>query len=508
MGYDKNVVSRLAVEKLNCLYDLAQTLGRPEELPGALPKALDLLSRRLGVKRGGLSLKNPLGQIEVAAAQGRPRGGEAEDRHKLGDDLARKVIAAGRPMAVGQKFESPIILDKNKLSFGFDGPVLLLGAPLKSQDETIGALWVETPGLEAEALAEEAAFLNLAAALIAQSVAQIEALRLDEENRRLKSQLATRFSAANLIGHSAAMFEVYALIDKVARSRTTVLIRGESGTGKGLVASAIHYASPRAKGPFIKVNCGALPSSLIEAELFGHEKGAFTGAVAAKPGKFELAQGGSIFLDEIGSLSPEAQSKLLRILQEKEVERLGGTRTVSVDVRVIAATNRNLEAALSQGHFREDLYYRFNVFPIHLPPLRERKTDVLLLVDHFIEKYTQELDRDVRKVSREAIDILLSYDWPGNVRELENCIERAVLLTEDRTIRPQHLPPSLQAVRPQVEPRPLPEAVAELERKLIAAALRAARGNLARAARMLGITPRMIGYKVRKHGLDPGFFAS
>ena len=353
-------------------------------------------------------------------------------------------------------------------------------------------------------LEREVDFLLLVSAMIAQSVVRLESLRLEEENSRLKSQLATRFSSSHLIGHSEAMYEVFDLIEKVVRSRTTVFLRGESGTGKSLVAAAIHYSSQRAEQSFIKVNCAALPESLIESELFGHEKGAFTGALKAKPGKFEQAQGGTIFLDEVGSLPLGAQAKLLRALQEKEIERLGGGRTLKVDVRVIAATNRNLEQALEEGEFREDLYYRLNVFPIHLPPLRERRTDILLLADHFVDKYGREMDKDVRRVAPKAIDRLLSYRWPGNVRELENCIERAVLLTEGQTILPVHLPPALQAETPAAaSPAFLPQAVAELEQNLIRSSLNRSKGNLAKAARELGITQRMIGYKVRKYGIGP-----
>ncbi|MBW1712558.1 MAG: sigma 54-interacting transcriptional regulator [Deltaproteobacteria bacterium] len=515
-------MSTPAQQKLDCLCQINRVLTSPADLTGALKETLRLLGGVLAINRGAISLLNPrTGQISLEAAFGLSSEEMARGRYSLGEGITGRVVATGRPLAVPKVSEEPLFLDRTQARQGLEEDISFICVPIQAPEnlaggpaqpdqaaKTLGALWVDRPGLEGSALDQEVDLLTLVAGLIAQSVAQLEAVRLAEENQRLKSQLATRFSAANLIGHSTAMHEVFALIDKVARSRTTVLLRGESGTGKGLAAAAIHYTSPRAKEPFIKVNCAALPQSLIESELFGHEKGAFTGALKAKPGKFELAQSGSVFLDEVGSLPPEAQAKLLRVLQEREVERLGGQRTKKVDVRVIAATNRNLEAALDQGQFREDLYYRLNVFPIHLPPLRERKTDILLLVDHFVDKYSRELDKDVRRVAPQAIDRLLAYHWPGNVRELENCIERAVLLTEERTIRPAHLPPSLQAAGPAAEPASLPQAVADLEQSLIKAALSRTKGNLAQAARELGLTQRMIGYKVRKYGLDPKPFAS
>jgi len=301
---------------------------------------------------------------------------------------------------------------------------------------------------------------------------------------------------------------VYTLISQVADSDATVLIRGESGTGKELVAQAIHYSSKRAPKPLIKVHCGALPESIIESELFGHEKGAFTGAIATRKGRFELANGGSIFLDEIGDLAPSTQIKLLRVVQEREFERVGGAATHKCDVRVIAATNRDLESAMQNGGFREDLYYRLNVFPIHIPPLRDRKSDILLLADHFVEKYGRMNHKKIRRISTSAIDMLMAYHWPGNVRELENCIERAVILSTDEVIHGYHLPPSLQTAEESgtVQKKTLPEAVASLEHEMISEALKSSRGNMSKAAAALGLTERVMGLRVRKHGIEPRHF--
>jgi Nif-specific regulatory protein len=300
------------------------------------------------------------------------------------------------------------------------------------------------------------------------------------------------------------MREVFQMISQVCRSNATVLIRGESGTGKELVANAIHFNSPRATHAFVKVNCAALPVTLIESELFGHEKGAFTGAIKQKRGKFELANKGTIFLDEIGSIGLDVQANLLRVLQEKEFERVGGTQTIKADVRIIAATSKNLEQAVEDETFRGDLYYRLNVFPIYLPPMRERKTDILLLADHFLENYAQENKKDIRRFSTPAIDMLMQYHWPGNVRELENCIERAVLLCEGGVIRSYHLPPTLQTGEQSdtVPTRSLDEAVTSLEKEMIIDALKNTRGNMAMAAELLQTTVRKFVYKVKKHGVD------
>jgi Nif-specific regulatory protein len=297
------------------------------------------------------------------------------------------------------------------------------------------------------------------------------------------------------------MQEVYQLIAQVSRSETTVLLRGESGTGKELVAHAIHYASPRAAKPIIKVNCAALPEGVIESELFGHEKGAFTGAVAARKGRFELAQGGTLFLDEIGDLSPAMQIKLLRVLQEKEFERVGGVATIKADVRLIAATNRDLEDLIEKERFRQDLYYRLNVFPIHIPPLRKRRTDILLLADYFAERYSEQNHKKVRRISTPAIDMLMAYHWPGNVRELENCIERAVLLSDDEVIHGHHLPPTLQTAEASgtMPSGTLDATLERVEKELLVEALKSSRGNMAAASASLGITERIMGLRVHKY---------
>jgi len=283
-----------------------------------------------------------------------------------------------------------------------------------------------------------------------------------------------------------------------------VLIRGESGTGKELIAQAIHYNSPRSKRPFVKVSCGALPETLIESELFGYEKGAFTGAQDRKKGRFELAQGGTLFLDEIGDVHPATQVKLLRVLQEREFERLGGTEPVKVNVRLVTATNKDMEQAIAQGAFREDLFYRLNVFAIFIPPLRERKPDVLLLADHFLERFASEHGKDIRRISTPAIDMLSAYHWPGNVRELQNVVERAVLVCDGHVIHAHHLPPTLQTAEASgtVMSVSLDEAMNAYEKDLLQDSLKSARGNRAKAARLLRTTDRIFNYKVKQLGID------
>jgi Nif-specific regulatory protein len=304
------------------------------------------------------------------------------------------------------------------------------------------------------------------------------------------------------------MQKVYGLVAQVAKSDTTVLLRGESGTGKELVAHAVHYNSMRVGKPFIKVNCASLPETVIESELFGHEKGAFTGAISSRKGRFELAHGGTLFLDEIGDLSPHTQIMFLRVLQEKEFERVGGDKTISTDVRIITATNRDLDQMMEEGLFRQDLYYRLNVFPIHLPPLRDRKTDILLLADFFVEKYSRTNSRDIKRISTPAIDMMMAYHWPGNVRELENCIERAVLLSTDGVIHGHHLPPTLQTAEASGTgfSGTLDDALERVEREVVLDALKSSRGNRAKAARAIGISERIMGLRIEKYRIDPSRF--
>jgi DNA-binding NtrC family response regulator len=336
----------------------------------------------------------------------------------------------------------------------------------------------------------------------------MEERRLRAEVRALREEVSTKYNFSNILGKSKPMLDLFALIKKVAGSRTTVLLQGRSGTGKELVAKAVHYNSPRRGRPLVTVNCAAIPKDLLESELFGHLKGAFTGAIANKRGLFEEADGGSLFLDEIGELCPELQVKLLRVLQEREIRRIGDTRTVSVDVRLIAATNRDLAQAVNEGLFREDLYYRLNVIPIVLPDLKDRTEDVPLLATHFLMKYAKEADPPIEGIAKDAMRLLLEYDWPGNVRELENVIERAVILARGPQILPGDLPAQLRAHQTppphqSTAASPHRPTLEELERDYIATVLRETRWHQMRAAHILGIDRRTLYRKIRTYGFQP-----
>ena len=326
--------------------------------------------------------------------------------------------------------------------------------------------------------------------------------RILNENRELREALQERHRIEGIVGESGSMLEVLSMVRRAAPSEATVLIRGESGTGKELIAKAIHFGSPRARGPLVKVNCAALPEALLESELFGHEKGAFTGAVASRQGRFELANGGTIFLDEIGDLPLHLQAKLLRVLQEREYEKVGSSRPVRVNVRILAASHRPLEALIKAGQLREDLYYRLNVVTILIPPLRERRSDLSLLIEHFVRRFAEKNGKTIRGLTPEGRDILLRYDYPGNVRELENIIERAVVLTRDDVIASGDLPLTVQEseIADRDPETNLTAAVEALERRMIRDALARSDGIQTRAAELLGMGERALRYKLIKYG--------
>ncbi|MFH1102582.1 MAG: sigma 54-interacting transcriptional regulator [Pseudomonadota bacterium] len=499
------------IQEITLLYEISQALHEQLDLRRALYKVLEILSNSMNMVRGTVSILDPLRDvISIEVAHGLSKSAMERGKYKPGEGIIGRVIQNGKSLVIPKISEEPQFLDrtasrkslhKDELSF--------ICVPIKKGNQVIGALSADRPYDPEYSLKDGQKLLSVVATMIAQHVINLETIRLEkdqlrEENRRLRSELTDRYRFANIVGNSNKMREVFQMISQVSQSNATVLIRGESGTGKELVANSIHYNSLRSKNPFIKVNCVALPVNLIESELFGHEKGAFTGAVRQKMGKFEMADKGTIFLDEIGSIGIDVQVKLLRVLQEKEFERVGGQRTIKADVRIIAATNKDLEQAVGDETFRGDLYYRLNVFPIYLPPLREHKTDILLLADHFLEKYARENQKEIRRFSTPAIDMLMQYHWPGNVRELENCIERAVLLCEERVIHSYHLPPTLQT---GTESDTLPslgleEAVENMEREMLIDALKNARGNITQAAGILKTTVRKFAYKAKRHGVD------
>jgi len=501
---------------LSPLVELSHALAAPD-IRSALPRALEILSEAFGALNGAILLADEEGKgLRIEAARGLSRQAAERAHYKAGEGINGRVLVSGKAVVLPQASQEPLFLDrtgvlreqkrkKTELSF-FCVPIFL-------DQKTAGTLCLTVPYDRHRDFDRDTKLLQIAASMVglAMKVARLVAAdrqRLVEENQQLRLELRERYDLRHLIGHSHAMQRVYEAVAQAAPSSTTVLIRGESGTGKELVAHALHYNSPRAEKPFIKVSCGALPENLIESELFGYEPGAFTDARHQKKGRFELAHGGTLFLDEVGELSPATQVKLLRVLQEREFERLGGVSPVKVDVRLLAATHRDLEAAVKAGTFREDLYYRLQVFEVFMPPLRERQADILLLADHFVEKVAAAQGKEVRRISTSAIDMLAAYHWPGNVRELENAIERAVLVCEGGVIHAHHLPPSLQTaeVSGTLPGTGLGEAVAAFERDLLQDALKSARGNRSRAARLLQTTERILNYKVQKYGLEPERF--
>jgi len=331
----------------------------------------------------------------------------------------------------------------------------------------------------------------------------LERHALTTENKQLRDRLETRTRFDHMVGESGPMQRVYSLVEMVADSDVTVLLTGESGTGKELISRAIHHKSPRADGPFITMNCGALPDTLFESELFGYEKGAFTGAMATKMGRFELADRGTLLLDEVGELSLKSQVDFLRVLETKEFRRLGGTKLLKVDTRIIAATNRNLEEAVKQGDFREDLYYRLNVVPIRLPPLRDRADDIPLLVDRFLAECATQHHREPKEVSRESMRLLRLYGWPGNIRQLRNLMERLVVTVKDTMIQPEHLPEEIQASKEDARTMvvTLGTSLDQLEREVIQRTLTEITNHREKAAKLLGISLRALHYKIKEYGI-------
>jgi Nif-specific regulatory protein len=464
------------------------------------------------MKRGTLTLlDSSTDTLQVRASYGLTNSEMRRGTYRVGEGVTGKVFETSRPFIVPDVKKEPLFLNRT----GSRGDIkkeniAFIGVPVKVRNKAIGVLSVDRLFPVKVQYEEDVRLLNIVASIIGQAVMlhlMIEAdkKKLVQENVRLKKELGKRYSLPNIIGSTDTMQEVFHSVEVVSKSRSTVLIRGESGTGKELIAKAIHYQSTRNKGPFIKFNCAAIPEGLLESELFGHEKGAFTGAIASKKGRFELAQGGTIFLDEIGDLPLSLQPKMLRVLQEHEFERVGGERTLKVDIRVIAATSRNLEELLDAGHFREDLYYRLNVVPIFIPPLRERQEDIPEMIDYFAKKYCKSAGKDI-SFTQDAVVALSRYPWPGNVRELENVIERSVVMSGKEIVDALDLKllpiqPRATSTQPENTSEGLPRAVHDIELKALKDALARTGWRQAAAARLLGITPRQIGYKISKYGL-------
>jgi Nif-specific regulatory protein len=497
------------VRRLSSLLEISQALSGAVKLKSAMHNVLEVLARHHGAMRGIVTLLQEDGELSVEACDGLEQPG-APVTYRVGEGIVGRVVETGRPIVVPHVGSEPLLLHRaSKRPEPSEQDLSFVCVPIVLHRKAIGALAIDLKFKLDRDYDRTGKFLGVVASMLAQAIKtqrlfEEDRRRLEAENTHLQQELRDRYDFSNIIGTSGPVRQMYEQIAQVAGTNTTVLIRGESGTGKELIAHAIHYNSLRAKKPFVKVSCAALPDTLIESELFGHEKGAFTGAEARKKGRFELAEGGTLFLDEIGDINLTTQIKLLRVLQQREFERLGGTETIKAHVRVLAATNKDLEKGIAEGTFREDLYYRLNVFAIFVPPLRERKADLLLLADHLLDKLSRDHRKIIKRVSTPAIDALMSYHWPGNVRELENVLERAVLVCDGQVIHAHHLPPTLQTGETSgtITRVSLSDAMNAYESDLIQDALKTTRGNRAKAAHLLDTTERILNYRVKQLGID------
>jgi len=499
--------------ELLCLFEVSKVLSSSFNLKENLYRAMEILSDYLDMRRGTITLLDKdTGELKIEVAYGLTPEQIAKGRYKIGEGIVGRVVEKGEPMVVPDIGKEPLFLNRTGARIEKDN-ISFLCVPIKFKDEILGVLSVDRIFDETISFEEDLRVLEIVATLISQALKLYQAFYEERARREeLEYELKERYAFKNIIYASPEMKEVIKIALKIAPTKATVLLRGESGTGKELLARAIHYASPRANKPFIAINCAAIPETLLEAELFGYEKGAFTGAFTSKKGKFELADGGTLFLDEIGDLPLSLQAKLLRVLQEQTFEKLGGTKLIKVDVRIIAATHRNLEEMVERGEFREDLYWRLNVIPIFIPPLRERKKDIPLLVNHFIKKFNEIYGKNI-KIKPEALEVLLDYPFPGNIRELENLIERLVLLTEGEWIEGESVKKILKIKKSLLKedklltpPREdffkkegLLKEIERIERERILKVLEECHFNQTKAAKILGLTRRQLSYRLQKY---------
>lgn len=490
-------------DSLALLHDLARLLETSSDLSNTLNQALALLASHLGMMRGAITLINPLtGKIRIEAAYGLNAAQRKRGSYLPGEGITGRVIASGQPMLIRDAGKEPLFLNRTRSRDLAHERITFLCVPIRLDGQVVGALSLDQHG--DRNFERELELLEIIAALLAHTAYESGGHGVDHSWDRERPQ--------GFVGNSESMRQVYTQIAMVAPTPTTVFLQGESGTGKELVARAIHNGSSHANGSFVSLNCAALPESLVESELFGHERGAFTGATQTRKGRFELSRGGTLFLDEIGEISLPVQAKLLRVLQERSFERLGGMETLYSDARLITATNRDLAKMVEEGCFRRDLYYRLNVFAISLPPLRQRQEDILPLASHFLDRFARAAGKKAPRLSLAAIDILQRYDWPGNIRELQNVMERSIVfLGRENLLMPQHLPENLRGGRQagsadanRMQPllSALDSRLEEIERASIIEALASCAGRQNRAAAMLGISERIFGLRLKKYGID------
>ncbi len=526
------------IRELTAFFEISRELASSPDLDSALAHILGIMDSQLNLHRGAILLLDAqTDELMTELAFGMSEEEKRKGRFKAGEGISGTVLSTGQPIVVPDIDAEPRFLNRTGSRRGKGrAKTAFIAVPLIFQGKKLGVLSADCDmSKEERDLEEDTRVLSIIGSTIAQAVLLRQRLSLEnrkllEEASRLEHALKDRYAIEGWIGRSKVMHQIAESVHQVAGSRATVLILGESGTGKEVIAKALHFMSPRAKNPFVQINCAAIPETLLESQLFGHEKGAFTGAHISRPGKFEAADGGTIFLDEIGEISPAVQVKLLRVLQERSVERLGGQRVIPVDVRIVAATNKNLEEMIRRNLFREDLYYRLNVVPLVLPPLRARREDIPLLLDHFLERFNRDNGRTV-ELSSGVLDLLIDYEWPGNVRELENMVERLVVMArEDRITgedvrramtlypRPSRIETSrepsegtprpsverdgeIHGEEPEVRARGLLGAVSSLEREQIESVLKRYGYVKTRAARALGVTPRQLRYRMIKYGI-------
>ncbi len=500
---DPRLELQLLRTELETLYQVSRILSHSLDFKQTLDGVLHELHEGMALERGMVSLIDATtGELQVSLVYGVSDDITEEVTYQPGEGIVGNILKNGQGIVVKRIMDEPRFLSR----LGIYNPQgSFVGVPIRIGKKTVGVLAAQPASDSITSLDQYRHFLEMVSNLIGQSVrlsqnvAQ-EKLELVEERDGLRRTVRAQYGFDNIIGHTQAMRRVFEQVRLVAKWNTTVLIRGETGTGKELIANAIHYNSPRARGAFVKLNCAALPETLLESELFGHEKGAFTGAVAQRKGRFEQAEGGTVFLDEIGEISASFQAKLLRVLQEGELERVGGTRTVKVDVRVIAATHRDLESEVEAGKFREDLYYRLNVMPLTLPPLRTRMEDIPDIARFLVEKISAQQGR-MLSLTDAALRVLMHHDWPGNVRELENCLERAAVMTEGEIIDRDvilltGIDEKISASRGPIQSVNLDDPHLD-ERERVIAALEQAGWVQAKAARLLDMTPRQIAYRIQ-----------
>ncbi|BBF91935.1 sigma-54 interaction domain-containing protein [Blastochloris tepida] len=496
------------VSVLPILYRISQINTNSADLARSLPIILGVMRQHLKMQRGMVTLYDRhSGSIFIHDSFGLDEAQKTAGTYAPDSTITARVVETGKAVVVQHQASDTETEGGSRKSSRAKSAFFCV--PIVHAKRVLGTIGAERVYMNPRLLRQDVELMAMVASMIAPAaelylMENVDKVRQEHEARRIRASLKERFRPDNIIGASKPMQAVYNLIEKVAATKATVLILGESGVGKELVANAIHYNGPTAEGPFVTSNCAALPENLAESELFGHEKGSFTGAFSQHKGCFEQANGGTIFLDEVGELSLSIQAKLLRVLQQRKFERVGGSKPVKVDVRIIAATNRNLADMVERGTFREDLYYRLNVFPITVPPLRERGSDVITLADHFVTRFSKAGGKSIKRISTPALNMLMSYHWPGNVRELENVIERSVILSEDDVIHAYDLPPSLQMPNESGTAFgvSLESKLRAVEYEMIVEALKTSNGHIGAAAQELGLTRRMLGVRMERYGIS------